>query len=73
LELANRKGDWFAYWAQFFNTVEINSTIYRPPGELQVQSWIKKAKDLKGVEYSLKFSFNQHFCCNNPICIKPKN
>jgi uncharacterized protein YecE (DUF72 family) len=34
--------------------VEINSTFYRPPGELQVQSWIKKAKDLKGFEYSLK-------------------
>src|SRR5512136_957752 len=54
LELANRKGDWFSYYAQFFNTVEINSTFYRPPGELQVQSWIKKAKDLKGFEYSLK-------------------
>jgi uncharacterized protein YecE (DUF72 family) len=54
LELAKRKGDWFAYYAQFFNTVEIDSTFYRPPGELQVQSWIKKAKDLKGFEYSLK-------------------
>jgi uncharacterized protein YecE (DUF72 family) len=54
LELANRKGDWFAYYAQFFKTVEINSTFYRPPGVLQVQSWIKKAKDLKGFEYSLK-------------------
>jgi uncharacterized protein YecE (DUF72 family) len=54
LELAKRKGDWFAYYAQFFNTVEINSTFYRPPGELQVQSWAKKAKDLKGFEYSLK-------------------
>jgi uncharacterized protein YecE (DUF72 family) len=54
LELANRKGDWFYYYAQFFNTVEINSTFYRPSGELQVQSWIKKAKDLKGFEYSLK-------------------
>ena len=38
----------------YFQTVEINSTFYRPPGELQVQSWIKKARDLKGFEYSVK-------------------
>jgi len=54
MELAKRKGDWFSYYAQLSNTVEINSTFYRPPGELQVQSWIKKAKDLKGFEYSVK-------------------
>ncbi len=54
IELAKKKGDWFTYYAQFFNTVEINSTFYRPPGDLQVQSWIKKAKDLKGFEYSVK-------------------
>jgi len=53
MELAKKKGEWFSY-AQFFNTVEINSTFYRPPDELQVQSWIKKAKDLKGFEYSVK-------------------
>jgi uncharacterized protein YecE (DUF72 family) len=23
MELAKRKGDWFSYYAQFFNTVEI--------------------------------------------------
>ncbi len=54
MELAKRKGNWFSYYALFLNTVEINSTFYRPPGELQVQSWIKNAKDLKGFEYSVK-------------------
>jgi len=54
IELAKKNGDWFAYYAQFFNTVEINSTFYRPPGERQVQSWIKKAEKLKGFEYSVK-------------------
>jgi uncharacterized protein YecE (DUF72 family) len=54
MELAKRKGGWFSYYAQFFKTVEINSTFYRPPGELQVQSWIKKAKDMNGFEYSVK-------------------
>jgi uncharacterized protein YecE (DUF72 family) len=41
LKLAGKKAEWFSYYAQFFPTVEINSTFYRPPGELQVQSWIK--------------------------------
>jgi len=54
MELAKKRGDWFSYYAQFFNTVEINSTFYRPPGDLQVQSWIKKAKDLPSFEYSVK-------------------
>ncbi|OPY53538.1 MAG: hypothetical protein A4E49_01374 [Methanosaeta sp. PtaU1.Bin112] len=54
LSMAGKKGEWFSYYAGYFQTVEINSTFYRPPGELQVQSWIKKAKDLKGFEYSVK-------------------
>lgn len=52
VELAKRKGEWFSYYSQFFSTVEINSTFYRPPGELQVMSWIKKAP--QGFEYSVK-------------------
>lgn len=54
LALARKKGEWLSYYAQFFKTVEINSTFYRPPGELQVQSWIRKCKDLPGFEYSVK-------------------
>jgi uncharacterized protein YecE (DUF72 family) len=54
MELAKKKGEWFDYYARYFNTVEINSTFYRPPGELQVNSWIKKAKDKRGFEYSVK-------------------
>jgi uncharacterized protein YecE (DUF72 family) len=54
MDLARKKGEWFSYYAQFFKTVEINSTFYRPPGDRQVQSWIKKAKDLQGFEYSVK-------------------
>jgi uncharacterized protein YecE (DUF72 family) len=52
--LANKKGEWFDYYSEYFGTVEINSTFYRPPGDLQVKSWIKKAKSKKGFEYSLK-------------------
>lgn len=54
LALARKKGEWLSYYAQFFKTVEINSTFYKPPGELQVQSWIRKCKDLPGFEYSVK-------------------
>jgi uncharacterized protein YecE (DUF72 family) len=54
IELAKKKGEWLAYYARYFRTVEINSTFYRPPGELQVASWIKKGIELKNIEYSLK-------------------
>jgi len=54
IELANKKGAWFDYYAKYFSTVEINSTFYKPPGEFQVNAWIKKGKDKKGFEYSLK-------------------
>jgi uncharacterized protein YecE (DUF72 family) len=54
MNLAKKKGEWFSYYAKYFKTVEINSTFYRPPGELQVQSWIKKARDLESFEYSVK-------------------
>ncbi len=55
VSLAKKKGEWFSYYAQFFKTVEINSTFYRPPGELQISSWIKKAQALQGgFEYSVK-------------------
>lgn len=53
--LAKKKGEWLSYYAQFFSTVEINSTYYHPPGDRQVQSWIKKVKDREGgFEYSVK-------------------
>ncbi len=55
LGLAKKKGEWLGYYARFFDVVEINSTYYRPPGERQVQSWIKKGKErVGGFEYSVK-------------------
>ncbi|HWQ18717.1 MAG TPA: DUF72 domain-containing protein [Methanotrichaceae archaeon] len=54
LELAKKKGEWFDYYASYFTTVEINSTFYRPPGDFQVRSWIKKAKAKQNFEYSAK-------------------
>jgi uncharacterized protein YecE (DUF72 family) len=52
VELSKKKGEWFSHYAQFFSTVEINSTFYRPPGEFQVKAWIKKAPQC--FEYSVK-------------------
>lgn len=54
VELAKKKGEWFAYYAEFFRTVEINSTFYRPPNEFLMRSWIKKAEGKEGFEYSVK-------------------
>lgn len=54
IELSKKKGEWLSHYAKYFKTVEINSTFYRLPGEFQVQSWIKKARNLKGFEYSVK-------------------
>lgn len=54
VELAKRKGDWFSYYADHFRTVEINSTFYRPPNELLVRGWAKKAEGRTGFEYSVK-------------------
>ena len=54
IALAKKKEQWLAYYAQYFSTVEINSTFYQPPGELQVSSWIKKGKECRAFEYSLK-------------------
>ncbi len=54
LELARKKGEWFAYYANYFKTAEINSSFYSMPNEFAVRSWIKKAKETGGFEYSLK-------------------
>lgn len=53
-ELANRKGEWFAYYSRFFQTVEINSTFYRVPNDFMVKSWIEKGKQRIGFEFSVK-------------------
>lgn len=53
-ELANRKGDWFAYYSKYFPTVEINSTFYRVPNEFMVKSWIEKGRQRMGFEFSVK-------------------
>ncbi len=54
MALAKKKGEWLAYYAKYFRTVEINSTFYQPPGEFQVSSWIKKGNEMPDFEYSLK-------------------
>ena len=54
MDLAKRKEEWLRYYAQYFPTVEINSTFYRPPNEFMVNGWIKKGQSLKGFEYSVK-------------------
>lgn len=54
VNIARKKEEWLRYYASFFNTVEINSTFYRPPNEFIVNGWIKKGLGLKGFEFSVK-------------------
>ncbi len=54
VDLAKKKETWFAYYSDYFRTVEINSTFYRPPNEFMVRSWVKKAEGKEGFEYSVK-------------------
>jgi uncharacterized protein YecE (DUF72 family) len=54
VNLAKKNRGWSAHYAEFFKTVEINSTFYRQPNEFQDNSWIKKARDLESFEYSVK-------------------
>jgi uncharacterized protein YecE (DUF72 family) len=40
-----KKPDELAYYSQFFRTVEINSTFYRPPEPRTAQSWVNRVPD----------------------------
>jgi uncharacterized protein YecE (DUF72 family) len=42
---AEKKLDELAYYSRFFNTVEINSTFYRPPDPRMAQSWARRVPD----------------------------
>jgi uncharacterized protein YecE (DUF72 family) len=44
----------FAHYAEYFSTVEVNSTFYRMPGDKQVNSWVEKSKAHPGFEFSVK-------------------
>jgi len=54
VDLARRKEEWLRYYAGYFSTVEVNSTFARPPNEMMVSGWIRKAQALKGFEYSVR-------------------
>jgi uncharacterized protein YecE (DUF72 family) len=42
---ADRKTDELVYYSRFFQTVEINSTFYRPPEPSMAQSWVNRVPD----------------------------
>lgn len=48
------KKDWFSYYADHFDTVEVNNTFYHLPSEETFQSWHDQAP--AGFLYALKFS-----------------
>ncbi len=40
-----KQNKWLEYYAQYFDTVEINSTFYRIPREKTVENWRKRVPD----------------------------
>lgn len=48
------KEEWFGYYANIFDTVEINNTFYNLPGEDTFRKWRWQAPE--GFLYTLKFS-----------------
>ncbi|HXG94215.1 MAG TPA: DUF72 domain-containing protein [Blastocatellia bacterium] len=49
-----RQKDWFDFYAQVFDTVEINNTFYRLPSAVTFRAWHKQAPD--GFIYAVKAS-----------------
>jgi uncharacterized protein YecE (DUF72 family) len=55
-----RQGDWLGHYAREFDTVEINNTFYRLPGEAAFDRWREQAPE--GFIYAVKASrFLTHF------------
>ena len=56
---AMRPRNWFAYYSQLFDTVELNNTFYRLPAVETVETWARQAPP--GFLYSLKLgAFGSH-------------
>ena len=51
---AGSKFDQLAYLAQFFNTIEINSSFYRPPAAATARSWAKRTADCPAFKFTAK-------------------
>lgn len=46
--------DELRYLAQFFNSVELNNTFYRPPVASYAQSWVERTQDAGRFHFTLK-------------------
>lgn len=46
--------DQLAYLADLFNTIEINSTFYRPPGEQMARSWARRVRHNPNFKFTAK-------------------
>jgi uncharacterized protein YecE (DUF72 family) len=46
--------DPLAYLARFFNTIEINSSFYRPPSESTAKSWANRVADVQEFNFTTK-------------------
>ena len=53
-EGAGAKFDQLAYIARFFDTIEINSSFYRPPTSTMARSWVRRTAHNPGFKFTAK-------------------
>jgi uncharacterized protein YecE (DUF72 family) len=53
-EGAGAKFDQLAYLARFFDTIEINSSFYRPPTSMMARSWVRRTAHNPGFKFTAK-------------------
>lgn len=51
--MGSQKHDWLGYYADYFPTLEINSSYYSMPTEPMVKAWVEKSRH-RDLEFSLK-------------------
>jgi uncharacterized protein YecE (DUF72 family) len=51
---AGAKFDQLAYMAGFFDTIEINSSFYRPPTSMMARSWVRRTAHNKDFKFTAK-------------------
>src|SRR5688572_23951821 len=53
-EKAGAKFDQLAYIATYFDTIEINSSFYRPPTSVMAKSWVRRTAHNKEFKFTAK-------------------
>lgn len=69
------KNEWLTYYAQHFNTVEINNTLYSFPAKKTIKSWYKNTPDdfLFSIKANRYFTHMKKLNIDNNFVVKFKD